>query len=50
MISHATPEFWACYSELPDTIKTRARAAYALWVKAQKPVAFMLAPALLWHE
>ena len=31
MISHATPEFWACYAELPDAIKVRARAAYAMW-------------------
>jgi hypothetical protein len=31
MISRATPEFWACFRELPTQVQTRARAAYALW-------------------
>ncbi|CAK0750898.1 hypothetical protein WCLP8_2160007 [uncultured Gammaproteobacteria bacterium] len=31
MISQATPEFWICFADLPDLVKARARAAYALW-------------------
>ncbi|OFX09038.1 MAG: hypothetical protein A2516_11285 [Alphaproteobacteria bacterium RIFOXYD12_FULL_60_8] len=31
-MSHATPEFWACFSRLPPRIQTQAKAAYALWV------------------
>jgi len=32
MISHATPEFWACFNELPERVQAVARAAYALWL------------------
>lgn len=31
MISHATPEFWACFDRLPESVQARAKAAYALW-------------------
>lgn len=31
MISHATPEFWACFEKLPPRIQAHAKAAYALW-------------------
>lgn len=31
MISHATPEFWACYHRLPEHVRAKARAAYDLW-------------------
>jgi hypothetical protein len=31
MISHATPEFWACYSRLPNNVQATAKAACGLW-------------------
>jgi hypothetical protein len=31
MISRATPEFWACFEQLPENVQARAKAAYALW-------------------
>ena len=31
MISRATPDFWACFSRLPDNIQATAKAAYGLW-------------------
>jgi hypothetical protein len=31
MISHATPDFWACFNGLPQSVQTTAKAAYALW-------------------
>ncbi len=34
MISHATPEFWACFEKLPNRIQRNAKAAYALWTAA----------------
>jgi hypothetical protein len=31
MISRATPDFWACFSRLPDNVQAIAKAAYARW-------------------
>jgi hypothetical protein len=31
MNSHATPDFWACYSELPESVQAAARSTYAVW-------------------
>ncbi|MDQ2084290.1 hypothetical protein RA307_29225 [Xanthobacteraceae bacterium Astr-EGSB] len=31
MNSRATPDFWACFRELPDHVQARAQSAYALW-------------------
>jgi len=36
MISHATPEFWACLERLPNAVQARAKAAYALWAADPK--------------
>ncbi len=31
MNSHATPDFWACYGELPENVRMAAKVAYAVW-------------------
>ncbi len=31
MISHATPDFWACFHRLPQSVQAKAKAAYAVW-------------------
>jgi hypothetical protein len=31
MISRATPEFWECFSRLPDSVQATAKAAYVQW-------------------
>ncbi|OHC73885.1 MAG: hypothetical protein A3G18_09795 [Rhodospirillales bacterium RIFCSPLOWO2_12_FULL_58_28] len=31
MISYATPDFWACFNQLPKQIQAKAKAAYAVW-------------------
>ncbi|MGB8278507.1 MAG: hypothetical protein WCF20_11340 [Methylovirgula sp.] len=31
MISHTTPDFWACFSRLPESVQARAKAAFILW-------------------
>jgi hypothetical protein len=31
MITHATSDFWTCYSRLPLNIQATAKAAYGLW-------------------
>ena len=31
MISHATPDFWACFNKLPQSIQAKAKTTYAVW-------------------